>query len=149
MEIPPLPDTTILMVEVGSTAHGTGMPGGEDHDQLAVVVETPEQVLGLDPHGFDTKYAMHCSRLGFQCLELLTTGALQLPIQGEPADWLRAVRRGDVAFADWWERSLKLDADLERLGDDGSIRPRPDSARINTSTIDAHQRVRSRATSPR
>ena len=40
--------------EVGSTAHGTGIAGGEDHDQLAVVVETPGQVLGLDPHGFRT-----------------------------------------------------------------------------------------------
>jgi hypothetical protein len=259
VEIPALPRTTILMVEVGSTAHGTGIPGGEDHDQLAVVVETPEQVLGLDPHGFktvmqrtqpegersgpgdidrtlhslrrfvrlaasgnpsilmalwapveyttpigdelrslaeafvgrhvvpryrgymqsqamrllgvrggghgrgggggreelvnehgfDTKYAMHCSRLGFQCLELLTTGALLLPIQGEPADWLRAVRRGEVAFDDWWQRSLELDAALERLADDESIRSNPDRARIDTWAIDAHQRVWSGATPPR
>ena len=54
MEIPPLPDTVILMVEVGSTAHGTGIDGGEDHDQLAVVVETPDQVLGLDRDGSKT-----------------------------------------------------------------------------------------------
>lgn len=27
MEIPPLPENTILLVEVGSTAHGTGIPG--------------------------------------------------------------------------------------------------------------------------
>ena len=53
-ELPPLPDTTILLVEVGSTAHGTGIPGGEDYDQLGVVVESPEQVLGLDEHGFAT-----------------------------------------------------------------------------------------------
>jgi hypothetical protein len=38
-DIPPLPERTILLVEVGSTAHGTGLPGGEDHDELAVVVE--------------------------------------------------------------------------------------------------------------
>lgn len=54
MEIPPLLETTILMVEVGSTAHGTGIDGGEDHDQLAVVVETTAQLLGLDDHGFKT-----------------------------------------------------------------------------------------------
>ena len=41
MEIPPLPDSTILVVEVGSTAHGTGLPGGEDLDLTAVVVEMP------------------------------------------------------------------------------------------------------------
>lgn len=203
-EIPPLPESTILLVEVGSTAHGTGLPGGEDHDEMGVVVEDAAVVLGLDDqglrtlmqrtqpegsrsgpgdtdrtlhslrrflrlaasgnpsilmalwapvlhltpageelraladafvgrhvipryrgymqaqtlrllglrggghgrrggggreeliaaHGYDTKYAMHAARLGFQCVELLTTRQLQLPIGGEPAEWLRAVRRG-------------------------------------------------------
>jgi hypothetical protein len=30
---------------------GTGLPGGEDHDEIGVVVETLEQVLGLNEHG--------------------------------------------------------------------------------------------------
>ena len=251
MEIPPLPETTILMVEVGSTAHGTGIDGGEDHDQLAVVVETPDQMLGLDEHGFetvmqrtqpegsrsgpgdidrtlhslrrfvrmaaagnpsilmtmwapveysrplgeelqalgeafvgrhvvpryrgymqsearrllgvaggghgkrgsggreelinefgyDTKYAMHCARLGFQCLELLSTGRLELPIQGEPAEWLRSVRYGKVDFDEWWERSLELDAQLEAIGDDESIRPNADRVRIDEWCINAHHRT--------
>ena len=51
-EIPPLPVTTILLVEVGSTAHGTGLPGGEDHDELGVVVEQPGGVLGLAEGGY-------------------------------------------------------------------------------------------------
>jgi hypothetical protein len=51
-EIPPLPPSTILLVEVGSTAHGTGLPGGEDHDELGVVVETPVDVLGLREGGY-------------------------------------------------------------------------------------------------
>lgn len=54
LEIPPLPARTILLVEVGSTAHGTGLPGGEDHDEMGVVVESPEDVLGLREHGFRT-----------------------------------------------------------------------------------------------
>jgi len=54
LEIPPLPERTILLVEVGSTAHGTGLPGGEDHDEMGVVIESPEAVLGLDPRGFTT-----------------------------------------------------------------------------------------------
>jgi hypothetical protein len=29
LEIPSLPDMTVLLVEVGSTAHGTGLPRGE------------------------------------------------------------------------------------------------------------------------
>lgn len=251
MSVQPLPDNAILMVEVGSTAHGTGIDGGEDHDQLAVVVESPQQVLGLDHHGFktvmertqpegtrsgpgdidrtlhslrrflrlaasgnpsilmtfwapvefstslgeelrslgeacigrhvvpryrgymrsqarrllglsggghgkrgrggrpelieefgyDTKYAMHCARLGFQCLELLKTGGLELPIEGEPRQWLRAVRYGQVPFDEWWQRSLGLDAALEAIGNDDSIRPRPDQARIEAWSIEAHQRM--------
>jgi hypothetical protein len=251
MEIPPLPPTTILLVEVGSTAHGTGIAGGEDHDEMGVVVESAGQVLGLDDrgfrtvmqrtqpegvrsgpgdidrtlhslrrfarlagsgnpsilmafwapvehrtaegaelqalgpafigrhvipryrgymrsqamrllglrggghgvrggggreeliaaHGFDTKYAMHCSRLGFQCLELVTTGRLDLPVQGEPAEWLRAVRYGKVTFAEWWTRSLELDARMESLMTDESVPPGPDRARIDAWLVDAHRSV--------
>ena len=250
LEIPPLPDTTILLVEVGSTAHGTGIPGGEDHDEIGVVVEMPADLVTLDAggfrtvmqrtqpegapsgagdvdrtlhslrqflrlsaagnpsilmtfwapielitpegeelraladafvgrhviaryrgymqaqgqrllgvrggghgtrgsggreeliaaHGYDTKYAMHAARLGFQGVELLTTRRLALPIQGEPADWLRAVRRGDVSFDDWWARCLDLDAQLAALEADESIPPRADRARIDAWSIDVHRR---------
>ena len=51
VNIPPLPHGTILLVEVGSTAHGTGLPGSEDQDETAIVVESPELVFGLDPSG--------------------------------------------------------------------------------------------------
>jgi uncharacterized protein len=54
LEIPPLPEGTILLVEVGSTAHGTGLPGGEDHDEMGVVVEDAAQVLGLSEGGMPT-----------------------------------------------------------------------------------------------
>jgi len=251
MEILPLPELAVLMVEVGSTAHGTGIAGGEDHDQLAVVVESPDQLLGLDErgfktvmhrtqpegvrsgpgdvdrtlhslrrfvrlaasgnpsilmalwapvefsttigdelrglgdafvgrhvvpryrgymqsqgrrllglsggghgrrgaggreeliaeHGYDTKYAMHCARLGFQCIELLTTGRLRLPIEGEPADWLRAVRYGRVEFSEWWERCLELDAQLATIEADESIPPAPDRARIERWSVAAHRSV--------
>ena len=251
MEIPPLPEHTILLVEVGSTAHGTGLPSGEDRDELGVVIESAADVLGLlDPgfrtvmqrtqpegtrsgpgdvdrtlyplrrflrlaasgnpsiimaiwapvihatdvgyglrslggafvgrhviaryrgymqsqatrllgvrggghgrrggagreeliveHGYDTKYAMHCARLGYQGLELLRTRRLALPIEGEPAEWLRAVRRGDVSFDDWWRRVLDLDAQLERLAGDESIPASPDRDRIAAWSVETHLRV--------
>lgn len=251
LPLPELPVTTILLVEVGSTAHGTGIPGGEDYDQLGVVVEPPEQVIGLDPdgfrtvmqrtqpegersgpgdvdrtlyslrrflrlaasgnpsilmslwapvdhatdhglelqslgdafvgrhvvpryrgymqsqaekllglrggghgkrgggrreeliaaHGYDTKYAMHCARLGYQGIELVTTGALQLPVQGEPADWLRAVRRGDVPFDEWWQRVLDLDRQLGDLETDERYPSAPDRARIDAWSIETHRAI--------
>jgi predicted nucleotidyltransferase len=251
LEIPPLPANTILLVEVGSTAHGTGIPGGEDHDEMGVVVEAPEAILGLDERGFrtvmqrtqpegsrsgpgdidrtlyalrrflrhaasgnpsilmamwapvlnttelgeelraladafvgrhivpryrgymqsqaqrllgsrggghgtrgsgrreelistfgyDTKYAMHCARLGFQCIELLETGRLTLPIDRPEADWLRAVRRGEVSFDEWWARVLALDERLAALETDDAIRPGPDRARIESWSTYAHLHV--------
>lgn len=247
-QIPPLPDSTILLVEVGSTAHGTGLPGGEDHDEMGVVVEQAAEVLGLEEggfrtvmqrtqpegarsgpgdtdrtlhslrrfvrlaasgnpsilmalwapvlhatadgralralgelfvgrhvvpryrgymqaqamrllglrggghgrrggggrnelvaaHGYDTKYAMHAARLGFQGIELLTTGGLRLPVEGEPAEWLRAVRRGEVGFDEWWERCLALDAELARLQEDGSLPAGPDRERIERWAVATH-----------
>jgi hypothetical protein len=81
---------------------------------------------------------MHCARLGFQGIELLTTRELQLPIQGEPAEWLRAVRRGDVGFEEWWARCLELDARLERLAGDDSLPAGPARRRIEDWSIEAH-----------
>jgi hypothetical protein len=243
-----MPESAILIVEVGSTAHGTGLPGGEDHDEMGVVIESPDDVLGTSErgfatvmqrtqpdgarsgpgdtdrtlyslrrflrlaasgnpsilmafwapilfatdegralqvlgdafigrhvvpryrgymqsqamrllgtrggghgtrgggkreelvaaHGYDTKYAMHCARLGFQCIELLETRRLQLPIQGEPAEWLRAVRRGDVAFDEWWARTLDLDTQLERLADDERHPAVGDRARIDAWSVSTH-----------
>lgn len=248
IELPPYPSSTILVVEVGSGAHGTGIAGGEDHDEFAIFVESPLDVFGLtdgkrtkmqrtqpegersgpgdtdrtvfplrkflslagagnpsiltafwspvlhqderfgpwlrdlaplfvarsiipryrgymqsqalrllglkranghgkragarpelvSEYGYDTKYAMHCARLGFQCVELLTTGQLLLPIAGEPGDWLRAVRYGEVPFNEWWERTLELDAVVATLAEDDSIPPRVNAERIATESCDLH-----------
>lgn len=51
-------------------------------------------------HGYDTKYAMHALRLGFQGAELLTTGRITLPIPEPQPSFLRSVRRGDVPLAE-------------------------------------------------
>ncbi len=242
-EIPELPTSTILLVEVGSTAHGTGIPGGEDHDELGIVVESMDQVVGLNEtglksvmqrtqpegvpsgpgdidrtlhslrrflrmaasgnpsilmalwapvehvtdhghelrgladafigrhvipryrgymasqkqrlsadggggrpelverYGFDTKYAMHAARLGFQCIELLTTGGLQLPLETDDGDWLRAVRRGEVEFGDWMARTDELDAAMAGLLGDHSIPETADRARIEQWSVDTHRAV--------
>lgn len=115
---------------------GHGKRGGGGREEL------------INAYGFDTKYAMHCSRLGFQGIELLETGQLNLPIEGEPADWLRAVRHGEVAFAEWWKRSLELDAALESMETDESLPPTADRARIDTWLARTHRSVWDRLESP-
>lgn len=37
----------ILRSEVGSTLHGTGLPGGEDYDEMGIFLEWPRTTIGL------------------------------------------------------------------------------------------------------
>ncbi|HEY1366363.1 MAG TPA: hypothetical protein VGF23_04585 [Gaiellaceae bacterium] len=54
-------------------------------------VNRPELV---EAHGFDTKYAMHAARLGYQGLELLETGSLTLPMPEPERSRVMAIRTG-------------------------------------------------------
>jgi hypothetical protein len=81
---------------------------------------------------------MHCARLGCQRRELLTTGRLRRPLEGEPADWLRGVRRGDVPFEEWWRRTLQPDAELEDLRDTAEVPEGPDRAAIEAWSVRTH-----------
>ena len=62
LEIPPLPASTILLVEVGSTTDGTGIPGGEENDEMGVMIESPHEVLGLGERGVHNRDATHPTR---------------------------------------------------------------------------------------
>jgi len=244
MPLPPLPlDSLVLHVEVGSRAFGTSLPGTEDHGELIVILEHPDQVFGLgegfktkmqrtqpegvpsEPgdtdrtiyslrhfcrlaaqgnpsiltalwapvlqatplgerlrslapafigrhmvaryrgymrsqtlrllglaggdhgqrraeliaaHGYDTKYAMHAARLGYQCQELLATRSMQLPIPDPVGEWLRSIRRGEVPFDEWWHRVLQLDERLGWLSSYARIPSDPDRGRIERFLVDAH-----------
>lgn len=114
---------------LGTRGGGHGRRGGGGRPEL------------VERHGYDTKYAMHCARLGFQCVELLTTGRLVLPVQGEAADWLRSVRQGDIGFQEWWTRTLDLDRQLAALQQDARYPERPAAQRIDRWAIDTHLAV--------
>jgi hypothetical protein len=53
----------------------------------------------LEVHGFDTKYARHAARLGYQGLELLESGWLTLPMPKPERSCVMAIRTGR-SFAD-------------------------------------------------
>jgi uncharacterized protein len=52
----------------------------------------------IEAHGFDTKYAMHALRLGYQGLELLETGRLTLPLRELERSRVMADRRAVDGF---------------------------------------------------
>lgn len=54
-------------------------------------------------HGYDTKFAMHAVRLGYQGIELMRTGNIVLPMQGPALEACLAIRAGK------WPKQQALD----------------------------------------
>jgi predicted nucleotidyltransferase len=65
--------------------------------ERARTVNRPELVA---KYGYDTKFAMHALRLGFEGIELMTDRRLTLPVAEPNLTTLRAVRSGRVDLAE-------------------------------------------------
>jgi predicted nucleotidyltransferase len=61
--------------------------------ERAHTVNRPELVA---KYGYDTKFAMHALRLGYEGIEMMTQGRLTLPVAEPNLSTLRAVRSGQV-----------------------------------------------------
>lgn len=230
----------ILRGEVGSVCHGTNLVGTDDVDQMAVFIETPENVCGLSPcdhyiyrdaaegerskpgdldltmyslrkfcrlatqgnpsvlillwlnkyeyfdhlgdrlinmrqlfiskdsgkrflgylisqkksltgehsqkvnrpeliekYGFDTKFAMHALRLGYEGIQLLTERRLTLPVAEPRLSTLRAVRQGQVPFKDVLSLIDEAELQLRELVDNCTLEA--DRIAINRRLVKMHQ----------
>lgn len=45
----PWASRVLIRTEVGSTAHGTGLPGGEDYDEMGVMIDPWQSAIGINP----------------------------------------------------------------------------------------------------
>ena len=101
-------------------------------------VNRPELV---DAHGYDTKYAMHAARLGYQGLELVESGGLTLPMPEPERSRVMAIRLGERSFD---EAVAEIDEVEERLAEAverTSLPPEPDRERVNAFLVDAYRRA--------
>lgn len=100
-------------------------------------VNRPELV---ERFGFDTKYAMHALRLGFQGIEISTDARLSLPMKPEHCSYLLNVRQGREPFEDVVARLHDLEAELEALLERGNVLPdEPDADTIDALLQDLYQ----------
>lgn len=86
----------------------------------------------LGEYGFNTKYAMHMLRLGYQGVELLTTGRLVMPLANDIREQLRGLRRGEMDLQDALTKAGELERELKDLLDDSPIQATP-----NTEVVEA------------
>lgn len=99
-------------------------------------VKRPELV---EAHGFDTKYAGHIMRLGFQGIEYMTTGQLTLPMPMEQALYIRLVREGRHDFNSVLTRAGELEAELRDAIDTSPLPDAPDYEEVNRWLRNAYQ----------
>lgn len=75
--------------------------------------------------GYDTKYAMHVLRLGYQGVELLSTGRLTIPLPEPARSFVYATRLGQVPLQDALTRAGELERELKDLLDDAPVPAEP------------------------
>ncbi|HET9254096.1 MAG TPA: nucleotidyltransferase domain-containing protein [Pseudonocardiaceae bacterium] len=91
-------------------------------------------------YGFDTKFAIHMVRLGFQGVELLRTGEITLPVPEPELSWLRALRRGEHTKDDALERAEQLVQEITQLMESSWLPDKPDHPAIDSWLESVHRR---------
>lgn len=80
----------------------------------------------VEDHGYDTKYASHLLRLGFQGVELQETGKLEMPSPEKYRAIVKSVKDGKVSLNDVLQMAGDLELKLKDLIKDGPLRSTPD-----------------------
>lgn len=92
----------------------------------------------VDAHGYDTKYASHIIRLGYQGIEYMETGRMVLPMSGQPLQDVIDVRTGVWDFQQAMTRAGELDVALKDAIAMSVLPAIPDEDRINQFVLDAY-----------
>lgn len=85
----------------------------------------------IEAHGYDTKYAMHAFRLGWQGVELLETGRVTLPMPQPWRDMAMEIRRGKVRLVVVESAITEAERKLEALLDSSPLPEQPNSDAVN------------------
>ena len=101
-------------------------------------VHRPELV---DKFGWDCKFGYQMLRLGYQGIEYLTTGGLELPVQEPARSQLLAVRTGKVTKEDVLAVAASMEADLACLIDTSPLPEYPDEDVVERWLVSAYRRA--------
>lgn len=76
--------------------------------------------------GYDSKYAAHVLRLGYQGIELMETGRLTLPMPEVQRRDVLAIRRGEITFDTCMSQLGSIERELKDSIETSSLRAEPD-----------------------
>jgi len=89
-------------------------------------------------YGFDTKYAGHMLRLGFQGVEFMDTGRLELPMPEPSRQRVLAVRQGKVDINEVLAQVGELEQRLKDLCDTSPLPEEPMSALVEEWVLERY-----------
>lgn len=92
----------------------------------------------VEQFGYDTKYAMHMLRLGYQGVEFLETGRLSLPMREPVRSHLMDVRSGRSNLADVLAECSQLEMRLGALLDSSPLPVDPDLQTVERFVMDTY-----------
>lgn len=100
-----------------------------------------KKLIGL--HGYDTKFAGHVLRLGYQGIEFLTTGEITLPMPDESLTAGCRLNILDVRAGRWTKTQVIKEAEALRVRMEAvlastSLPDNPDAEALNTWLIEAY-----------
>lgn len=98
-------------------------------------INRPELVAQF---GYDTKYAMHMLRLGYQGVEFLESGRLTLPMREPVRSHLMDVRRGRCSLADVLTECTEVEVRLSGLLDSSPLPIEPDLRTVEDFVMDTY-----------
>lgn len=99
-------------------------------------VNRPELV---EAYGYDTKYAGHIIRLGYQGIEYLSTGELSLPMQDAERNEVLDIRLGKWSLEQVLRRSDELVREIENLEIHSPLPAEPETEWVEEWLIEAYR----------
>ena len=98
-------------------------------------IHRPELV---EKFGYDTKYAMHMLRLGYQGVEYLESGRLTLPIREPVRSRLMDVRRGKSNLEEVLAECTRLELRLSELLESSTLPLEPDLKTVENFVMETY-----------
>jgi uncharacterized protein len=95
----------------------------------------------IEQFGFDTKFAGHMVRLGFQGAELMQTGKITLPVPEPMRAWIRDLRIGKHTQAEALDMALDFEDEIKHYMPNSPLPERPDREAADRWLIDTYQEV--------
>jgi len=108
---------------------------GDRHGHIPV---RPELVA---KYGYDTKYAGHILRLGFQGVEYLTTGRLTLPMPEASRQCVLSVRRGEWPIEKVLTLAGELEKDIEDLRTTAPLPETPNTELVESWMVETYEKT--------